>query len=318
MLVRLRDSNAPSAGSVGWVPGVFKKPYLYPGVALLAVAGWAFATAWSPIAAGHRTYMVFYAASALLGLAAIGLAVRGAGLPTRHWRAAFGTTGLLIAVFVTWFVTPFGATDAALASLESDDLVTVTSFGTHITMTPVDSQRPTGLIFQPGARVDARAYAGVLRPLAEAGHPIVIVKQPLGLAFFAAGFAPSWTEDHPEIERWVVGGHSLGGVVAAQNAVDGNTIEDLVLWASFPASDISNSTIEATSIYGTNDGLATAADIEASRENLPESATFVPIEGAIHSHFAGYGLQPGDGDPDISAEEAQRRIAEATLAFLSG
>ena len=43
------------------------------------------------------------------------------------------------------------------------------------------------MFFQPGARVDPRAYAAILRPLAESGHVVVIVKQPLGIAFLATG-----------------------------------------------------------------------------------------------------------------------------------
>jgi hypothetical protein len=219
---------------------------------------------------------------------------------------------------VVWFLAPFAASPQALLALQSDDRVTVTSSTNRIEMSPLGHRSGYGLIFQPGARVDARAYAAMLRPIAEAGHQVVIVKQPLGIAFLAHGFAPSWAEKHPETERWVVGGHSLGGVVASENAADPNELDHLVLWASFPASDLSDrSNLRTVSIFGTNDELTTLSEIEASRADLPDGTSFVPVAGAVHSHFGDYGLQPGDGEPGLPRAEAQELIIGATLAFLA-
>ena len=53
--------------------------------------------------------------------------------------------------------------------MDSDAAVTVTESATQIVMTPTGEVSSTGVFFQPGAKVDARAYAAVLRPLAEAG-----------------------------------------------------------------------------------------------------------------------------------------------------
>ena len=46
-------------------------------------------------------------------------------------------------------------------------------------------------------------------------------------------------EDHPEITSWTVGGHSLGGSMAAQY-IDSHpgAIDGLVLWASYSAADL--------------------------------------------------------------------------------
>ena len=183
-------------------------------------------------------------------------------------------------------------------------------------MRPAGEPPEVGVVFQPGARVDARAYAHILRPVAEAGYEVVIVKQPFGVAFLASGFAPDWAANHPEIPKWVVAGHSLGGVVASQNAADPNALDDLILWASFPGTDLSDSTFDAVSVFGTNDGLTTLDDIEDSIDDLPDGTNFTAVEGAVHSHFADYGAQPGDGEPGISRGEAQELIIRATLAFL--
>ena len=286
-------------------------------IGLVAIAVWAFVSAGGAIVAGHWSYRAFYVLMAVLGTVGI-ITARRSDRADPTWRGVFAALGLVLGIGLAWFLIPFEAGDGALLALESDEVVSVEVGADHILMRPTGDAQSTGLIFQPGARVDARAYALVLRPLAEAGHPVVTVKQPLGVAFFASGFAATWAADHPETERWVVGGHSLGGVVAAQNASAENDLYDLVLWASVPASDISGAPLDAVSIYGTNDGLAAVADIEASQESLPPDATLVPIEGAIHSQFGTYGTQPGDGEPGISTSEAQRQIIAATLSFLAG
>jgi dienelactone hydrolase len=145
---------------------------------------------------------------------------------------------------------------------------------------------------------------------------VVIVKQPLGVAFFANGFASSWAEQHPDVE-WAVGGHSLGGVVAAMNAAGDSQLRDLVLWASYPASDISDTAdLITVSIFGTEDGLTEPAKVEETASDLPQESKFVPIGGAVHGYFGDYGEQPGDGEPTVSRDEAQEQIVSATLSFL--
>jgi hypothetical protein len=284
-------------------------------VALIAVVTWALLSAGRAIMNGHPSYWAFYLGTALLGVAAVLVGVARRARRTMAWAAVLATIGLVAVAALAWWLIPFEATGRALVALESDDAVVVTSSASAITMTPA-GPADVGIIFQPGARVDARAYGRILRPVAEAGYQVVIVKQPLGVAFLASGFAPAWAADHPEVGRWVVAGHSLGGVVAAENAAAPNAIDDLVLWASFPASDMSSEPFEAVSVFGTDDALTTTADIEASIDDLPDGTTFVAVDGAVHGHFGDYGIQPGDGEPGISRAEAQEQIVQATLAFL--
>lgn len=295
---------------------LLRKPYAYAGLALVVVAVRALVSAGGAIINGHPSYWVLYGSVFALGGAAVVFGVIWRSSKTRVWPAVLGTIGLVVVAVPAWLLTPFEATDDALMALESDGTVVAASSTSALTMTPAGPHTGVGVIFQPGARVDARAYARILRPIAEAGHHVVIVKQPLGVAFLAAGFAPAWAEDHPEVGRWVVAGHSLGGLVAAENAAASNAIDELVLWASFPASDLSSDRFGAVSVFGTNDALTTTEAIEASIDDLPDGTSFASVEGAIHSHFGDYGLQPGDGEPGISREEAQTQIVEATLAYL--
>jgi pimeloyl-ACP methyl ester carboxylesterase len=202
--------------------------------------------------------------------------------------------------------------------------VAVAESSDRVVLEPADGPvAPTSVFFQPGAKVEARAYAAVLRPLAEAGYRVVIVKQPLGIAFLSLGEFDDVRSDYPDTEAWVLGGHSLGGTVASMQAddIDGDTpgsARGLLLFASYPASDVSESLqAQVASVFGTNDGLATPEDIEASRANLPTGSQFVPIEGAVHSFFGDYGPQPGDGEPTISHDEARTQISNAAVGFVT-
>ena len=209
----------------------------------------------------------------------------------------------------------------ALAALESDEQVVV-SQEPWISFTPTADAQPTGFIFYPGGRVDPRAYAPAARAIAEQGYPVFIVPMPLNLAVLGSDRAADVVAAHPETERWVIGGHSLGGAMAATfidqhpDAVDG-----LVLWAAFPpaGNDLSDLVgLEAASIYGTLDGLATPEEVLAGAALLPASAQFVPIDGGNHAQFGWYGDQPGDNPATISRAEQQAAAVGATLTVLDG
>ena len=238
----------------------------------------------------------------------------------RHWELILGiiiavllVIGVVAYVWLTDLVDPM---PEAQAALESDDAVAVTT-EPWLTFTPAEPS-DTGFIFYPGGRVSAEAYAPPVRAIAEAGHLAVVPSMPFGLAVFDPDAADAIIEAHPEIERWVIGGHSLGGVMAADYALDHDPAEGLALWASYPAdgTDLSGSDVAVTSIYASEDGLTTLEDIEASRTQLPPDTVFVEIEGGNHAGFGWYGEQEGDGLATISREAQQAQVVEATLELL--
>jgi hypothetical protein len=291
----------------------------------LMSVGWALATAGPAILHGHPAYPILLVLVVVGSLWAL-LLHRSRRDPVRGWRrvgsvalALGGLAGLAVVVYAR----PFTAQEPALAAMQSDSAVAVSETATRVVLMPTSGPSATGVFFQPGATVEARAYAAVLRPLAEAGHPVVIVKQPLTIAFLALGAFDATQDDFPEIEAWVLGGHSLGGTVASIQADASDEdpqrpARGLLLHASYPGSDISGTLSAAVlSVSGTNDGLATPADIEASRDNLPDGARFEAIEGAVHAFFGDYGSQPGDGQPTISHDEARTQISNASVAFVA-
>lgn len=285
------------------------------GLACLVVPAWVAATRWSTLAAGHPAYPVLLGAVALAGVALLATArrARPAG-PVRTAGRVAGALALAAVLAAVVWLHPRPADAVAVAAATPSSTVDVVSSPTAWELRPSRASG-TGLVFLPGALVDPRAYLALLRPLAEQGHLVVVVKAPLNVALLAP-VAPV-LDDRPAITRWAVGGHSLGGVAAAR-ASDDPRIRGVFFWASYPANDLSAAAVAATSIFGERDGLTTPAAVEASRARLPPSTVVVPVPGAVHAFFGDYGPQPGDGTPTTDRATAQRQIVAATLQFVAG
>ena len=72
-----------------------------------------------------------------------------------------------------------------------------------------------GLIFYPGGKVEYTAYVPLMQACAEKGILCVLVEMPFNLAVLDINAADGIQKEHPEIEDWFIGGHSLGGSMAA-------------------------------------------------------------------------------------------------------
>lgn len=237
----------------------------------------------------------------------------------RWWWILLLIPVLLALGFVAWALTGPQAMPEAQVALASDSLVEVDA-EKWLVFRPVDQQPTTGLILYPGGRVDPSAYAPIARDIAAEGYLVVIVPMPLNLAFLAPNRALEVMEEYPEISTWAVGGHSLGGAMAA-NFAGGHpaAVQGLVLWGAYPAQsdDLSDQDLPVTSVYGTNDGLATLDEILASETLLPPDARWVAVEGGNHGQFGWYGSQSGDNPAAISRESQQAQVVQATLEMLS-
>lgn len=226
-----------------------------------------------------------------------------------------GVLATLALAGLLWWLRPFPAEPIALEALEDGGGVDVTETRTSVTFSP-DDPADVGLVLSPGARVDPRAYAALLREVAEAGYPVHLVKLPLDVAFLHPDVVEDAAEQQPDVARWVVAGHSLGGAVVADEVIR-DDVGGLALWAAYPLGDLSGVAGRAVlSVSGTEDRLTTPADVEASRADLPPDATFVAVEGGVHAFFGDYGVQPGDGTPTVDRGTAQAQIVAATLALL--
>jgi len=221
--------------------------------------------------------------------------------------------------FLLWAMNPAQPAVQALDSLQSGEGLRFEQVNGWLVFTPDTTDPTTGFIFYPGGRVDYRAYAPHARDIAAGGFTVVIVPMPLNLAVLGINRAGDVINAFPEIDTWAIGGHSLGGAMAAEFASSNPTsVSGLVLWASYPGgnNDLSAARLPVLSVYASNDGLATLEDIADSRGRLPASTKFVEIIGGNHAGFGWYGDQSGDGDASLSKAEQQDQIVQATITFL--
>ncbi|GAA2742028.1 hypothetical protein GCM10009868_10390 [Terrabacter aerolatus] len=280
----------------------------------------------SVLLAGNPAQVIALAACGLIGVVLLARDRSEAdGVRPEHgrpWRRAVGRTlGVLVTLVVlgalVW-LRPFAATPEAVAAMSDSAQVRITDAPAHIVITPTSGTPTRGLIFQPGARVDPRAYVPMLAEVSRQGVLVVVVKQPFGIGFLAMTAPDTFIERHPEVTSWAVGGHSLGGVVATTYAHDHpGTVKGLLLWASYPVGSLAGRTdLSVASVSGSRDGFTTPADVEASRSLLPGDTAYTRVEGAVHSFFGDYGDQPGDGTPTVDRVTAQRQIVDATVALM--
>jgi len=316
--------DTKSAGQAGAPPGRRTAIFWASAVsaaALVGVALWMLAG--NPAVLGGHPLLP----GILLGAAAAGLAWavvlwlhRDVPRPRSHVRTIGAWIGrlaaLALAAGLAW-LNPFAYQAGATAEAGPRSDLTVTETPTAVTMSP-DGAKPTkGLVFYPGARVDARAYQDILAPVLGAGYRVVILKEPLGLSLLDGDQARGAIADNPDITTWAVGGHSLGGVSASSFALHNADIKGLVLYASYPVDSMKDrGGLSVLSVSGSSDGLSTPEKIEASRQLLPAETEFAAVRGGVHAFFGDYGEQPGDGEPGVSRQAAQQQIAAATVAFL--
>ena len=155
---------------------------------------------------------------------------------------------VLAALTVGYFGSPYHGSSESIATVEDDQRVTVDRTDEGYVLQPVGTTPETGVVFYPGGRVHPDAYVGSLAALArDANVTVVIPKQPLNLAIVDYGLAQnglgthaadSAMADHPDVEAWYVGGHSLGGAMACRYAANAD-VEGLLLYGSYCDVDIS-------------------------------------------------------------------------------
>ena len=232
------------------------------------------------------------------------------------YRGALLSAALLFtaaAAFFAWLCSCYHADAAALAALSSRDTVTVEkeSGVWHFDGPGED----TALIFYPGARVEAAAYAPLLLRLAEGGADSFLVEMPFHLALFDRNAADRIIGKY-RYESWILAGHSLGGVMASDYAgAHPEQVKGLLLLAAYPAGELDGK-LDFLSVYGDRDGVLNRERYEKSRVFWPRGAQELVIPGGNHAGFGSYGPQRGDGEAALSAQEQQELTAAAVLRWI--
>jgi hypothetical protein len=233
--------------------------------------------------------------------------------------------GLLLAGLAggAWFIRPQGVMERGSAALSGNDLVNVEERKVNgaggFLFAPEKDEKGVGFVFYPGARVPVRAYAPNALAIAERGYEVFLVKMPLNLAVLASGRAGKVISGLGEVDNWAVGGHSMGGAMAAKFVSETDLdVSGLVLWASYPPEGAEfDPGLGVLSITASEDEIIDDEKLNRAREQLPEGTEFVEIAGGNHGQFGWYGFQSGDGEAKITRENQVETVVRETTDFLS-
>lgn len=225
---------------------------------------------------------------------------------------------IMVAAAFTYYISDYyPAVDAAQTALAGNASYMVEDTDNFITFTPTGNKSHTGIIFYPGAKVEAESYSVLASKLAANNYTTIIVKMPFNLAFFGANKADEVITRHPEITSWVMAGHSLGGVFASDYAVNHpENIIGVIYLAAYPSANASNATFKALSIRGSQDAFTTSEDIAKNLNKFPANTTFITISGGNHYNVGDYGAQAGDNNSTISRQQQQMETFNYILQFL--
>ncbi|HEN6373638.1 TPA: alpha/beta hydrolase [Streptococcus agalactiae] len=172
------------------------------------------------------------------------------------------------------------------------------------------------IIFYQGALVEEEAYSQLARDLADKGDNTYILKTPLNLPVLSPHKAKTIINQN-HLTNVYLAGHSLGGVVASQNAKVA-PVRGLILLASYPSrkSDLSHKKLRVLSITASNDHILNWEKYEEAKKRLPNSSTFRTIVGGNHSRFGNYGHQKGDGKATLSHKSSEKQLATFISNFI--
>lgn len=196
--------------------------------------------------------------------------------------------------------------------------ISVENNDSWIAFQPVQT-RGAGVILYPGARVKAEAYSPLAKRIAAAGHPVYIAKMPLNLAVTKGDAAAEILRVHPTMP-FVLGGHSLGGVMASRYAADHpGQLKGVFFLASYPdeKGSLRDTTLSVLSILGTEDEVINKRNYRKGRSYLPDNTIYYSVEGGNHAQFGSYGPQKGDGEAKITEEAQQDSTVHALLDWLN-
>lgn len=225
-----------------------------------------------------------------------------------------------------WLAGTFRTRGVDRALLEGDTAVRVERTTEALALEPATPRR-AALLFFSGGGVHADAYVPLLRPLADSGYRVVIVRLPWRLApleshkVAAVRRAMQVIEEADSATRWVVAGHSLGGALSARVApVAPRGVRAIVLiGTTHPRrDDLSGVALPMVKVVASEDGVASPAVSEANRHLLPSGTRWVTIAGGNHSQFGHYGSQLFDGRATISREHQQEQTRAVLAGVLAG
>jgi len=176
----------------------------------------------------------------------------------------------------------------------------------------------TAVVFYPGALVAPDSYSIWAAQLARQGHSVYLMHFPMDLAVLAGNRATAVPKSIRQ--NYVIGGHSLGGVIASRYAAKYQTkgLKGVFFLASYPDEKgrLDTSGLPVLSVTGSRDGVLNWHNYRQNRRYLPKNTHYLAIKGGNHGGFGSYGHQKGDRQATISNASQQRQICTALMDWL--
>ena len=221
---------------------------------------------------------------------------------------------IMVGVCAIYVSDYYRADNTAIASFTASHSVKANeSTDGVIVFDPIDPI--AGFIFYPGGKVEYTAYVPLMSALAEEGVLCILTPMPFNLAVLDMNAAKGMTEQYPEIDDWYIGGHSLGGSMAASFVADNtDDFEGLILLGSYSTAEVA---LPVLSVYGSEDKVLNREKYDKYRSNISSSLTETVIDGGCHAYFGMYGAQDGDGMPSISNEEQINITVTEIITFIN-
>lgn len=176
----------------------------------------------------------------------------------------------------------------------------------------------TAVVFYPGALVAPDSYSIWAAKLGRRGHSVYLMHFPLDLAVLAGNQAT--TVPKSVRQNYVIGGHSLGGVMASRYAAKHQTrgLKGVFFLASYADEKgrLDTSRLPVLSVTGSRDGVLDWQNYRQNRRYLPKNTHYLTIKGGNHGGFGSYGHQKGDHQATVSNASQQRQISTALMNWL--
>ncbi|AMV63073.1 carboxymethylenebutenolidase-related protein [Pediococcus damnosus] len=173
------------------------------------------------------------------------------------------------------------------------------------------------IIFYPGALVEPASYSIWAKRVADAGYPVYIVRFPMDLAVLAPNQAGNVLKNNQR--DYVIGGHSLGGVMASRYAHEHQKhLKGVFFLASYPdkKGSLKGTDLPVLSITASRDGVLNRSAYKKAKRLLPKNTAYEQISGGNHAGFGSYGAQKGDNTATISNQAQQRQVAQRLIQWL--
>ncbi len=185
----------------------------------------------------------------------------------------------------------------------------------------VGENKEYGFIIYPGGKVDEVAYTPLAKLLNDEGYTSVVASFPFNIGFLGLNKAEDIIAKYPDVENWVIIGHSLGGVSGAVYANENpDEVDGLVFLSSYSTEDLKCTEIKVLSIKASNDTVLNEPGYQEALVNYNEEInnfTEIMIEGGNHAGYGNYGDQKGDGVNEIGHDVQQQIVKDNISEFLT-